>query len=235
MKKAFSLLITLIALILYVFPVLGETTITVNGKGETQITADTAVLSLGVSARDRDVLTAQQKVNTAIAAIRKSLTDAGIKEEYINTDYINIYAMYEYANDQEQITAYNANSTLAIRIEDIGSIGLLIDTAFAAGANTLNGIFFSSSSTGEANAESLKKAVADAKAKAETLAETAGMHITGIEKINESNTYTYDNSVGNFSAKGISRAEAAQADAGTVIQAARLVVNAEVTVTFTAE
>ena len=61
----------------------------------------------------------------------------------------------------------------------------------AAGLEPVYGIFFSSSSTGEANAESLKKAVADAKAKAETLAETAGMHITGIEKINESNTYTF--------------------------------------------
>ena len=35
---------------------LAETKITVNGTGETQVSADTAVITLGVSARDKDVL-----------------------------------------------------------------------------------------------------------------------------------------------------------------------------------
>ena len=37
---------------------LAETRISVSGTGETRISADTAVVSLGVSARDRDVLKA---------------------------------------------------------------------------------------------------------------------------------------------------------------------------------
>ena len=55
-----------------------ETKIVVSGTGETQISADTAVISLGVSARDKDVLQAQQKVNEVIAGIRLALTEQGI-------------------------------------------------------------------------------------------------------------------------------------------------------------
>ena len=233
MKKAIAL-VTLMILILTTTCSLADTRITVSGSGETQVSADTAVISLGVSARDGDVLKAQQKVNEAIAAIRKALTELGIKEEHINTDYMNIYAMYDYTGEQEQITAYNANSTLAIQVTDMDSVGMLIDTAFGAGANTLNGISFSASETEEARAESLRKAVAEAREKAEILAEAAGLKITGIERMDEGGVFSYENSVGNFSAKGMAMEEMA-ADAGTVVQAAKLIVNATVSLTFIAE
>ena len=212
---------------------LADTVITVTGSGETQVSADTAIVSLGVNARDRDVLAAQQKVNAAIAAVRQALTMLGVPENCINTDYMNIYAIYDYQGDQEQVQAYNAGSTLAIKVTEIESVGKIIDSAFAAGANTLNGISFSASDTEAAKAESLKKAVADARGRAEALAEAAGLELTGIETISEGGVFTFDNNVSNFSARGIAKEEAI--DTGTVVQAAKLIVSAGVTVTFRAE
>ncbi len=212
---------------------LADTRITVSGSGETQVSADTAIVSLGVSARDRDVLQAQQKVNEVIAAIRRAMLDNGVPEENINTDYMNIYAIYDYDGDVEQVKAYNANSTLAVKVTDMGIVGSLIDEAFRAGANTLNGISFSASDTQEARNESLKAAVEDAKAKAEVLAAAAGLKIRSIEAISEGNVYSYDNSVGNFSAKRMEGA--ADAGYGTIVQAAKLIVSATVTITFEAE
>ena len=215
---------------------LGETKITVSGTGETKVAADTAIVTLGVSARDKDVLKAQQKVNESIAAIRQALIAKGVKEENINTDYLNIYAMYDYKDDMEEVVAYNASSTLAIKVEKIDDAGMLIDEAFAAGANTLNGISFSAADTEAAEKESLKKAVEEAKAKAEVLAEAAGLKITGIEIVSEGGVYSYGNSVSNFSAraKGAEYEEAAM-DAGTVVQAAKLIITANIQITFTAE
>ena len=178
-----------------------------------RVSADTAVISLGVSARDRDVLKAQQKVNEAIAAIRKALTEQGVEKEDITTDYISIYPLYDYSDDGEQLSAYSAGSTLAIRVTDIEQVGTLIDISFAAGANTLNGISFSASDTEEAKAAAMKAAVEDAKAKAEILAEAAGLKISGIEVISEGGVYSYENNVSNVYAKGMDRAE----EAGTVV------------------
>ena len=212
---------------------LADTVITVTGSGETQVSADTAIVSLGVNARDRDVLAAQQKVNAAIAAVRQALTMLGVPENCINTDYMNIYAIYDYQGDQEQVQAYNAGSTLAIKVTEIESVGKIIDSAFAAGANTLNGISFSASDTDAAKAESLKKAVTDARVRAEALADAAGLKLTGIETISEGGVFSFDNNVSNFSARGIAKEEAM--DTGTVVQAAKLIVSAGVTVTFRAE
>ena len=210
-----------------------ETRIAVNGTGETRISADTAVISLGVSARDRDVLKAQQTVNENIAGIRQALLSNGVAEENINTDYMSIYAIYDYNEDVEKVQAYNASTTLAVKVTDMDSVGKLIDEAFAAGANTLNGISFSASDTDEARDESLKAAVGEARAKAEVLAEASGLKITGIETISEGNVYSYDNSVSNFSAKRMEGT--ADTGYGTVVQAAKLIVSVTVSITFTAE
>ena len=226
MRKFMSILLILIFLLLPV-SAYADSSITVNGAGEALVAADIAVISLGVSARDRDVLQAQAKVNEAIASIRAALTASGIPEEDINTDYINIYAMYDYREGAEELTAYNANSTLAIRVTKMDAVGQVIDTAFSAGANTLNGINFSASDTADAKEAALKAAVADAKAKAEILAESAGLTITGIESIQEGNTYSYDRGINNFaqSAKDVS--------SGTVVQAAKMTVSANISITFT--
>ena len=212
---------------------LADTKITVSGSGNVLVPADTAVISLGISARDRDVLKAQQTVNENIAGIRQALLGNGVAEENINTDYMSIYAIYDYNEDVEKVQAYNASTTLAVKVTDMDSVGRLIDEAFAAGANTLNGISFSASDTDEARDESLKAAVGEARAKAEVLAEASGLKITGIETISEGNVYSYDNSVSNFSAKRMEGT--ADTGYGTMVQAAKLIVSVTVSITFTAE
>jgi len=235
MKKLIAIFVALVML-LFSVAALAETKITVNGTGEVRVSADTAIISLGVNARDKDVLKAQQRVNETIAAIRTALIEQGVKEENINTDFINIYPLYDYSNDQEQLAAYNASSTLAIKVTDMESVGSLIDVCFAAGANTLNGISFSASDTEEAKTEAMKKAVTDAKKKAEILAEASGLKIIGIEIISEGGVYSYQNNVGNVYAKGVDDiVEEAEADAGTVVQSAKLIVSASVSITFEAE
>ena len=233
MRKLSALILALV-LICSAAVSLADTKITVSGSGNILVPADTAVVSLGISARDKDVLKAQQKANEVIAAIRAILTENGIPAEDINTGYLNIYAMYDYTEGMEEINAYNANSTLAIRLTDMTIVGQVIDLAFSAGANTLNGIDFSASDTGDAEAAALKKAVQDTRAKAEILAEAAGLNISGIKEISEGATYSYDSGANVFRSKG-EYEESAAFDAPTVVQAAKLSVSATISITFEAD
>ena len=229
MKKTVSLLLAILILSLIPSFAFADSEISVTGTGEVLVPADTAVVSLGVSAADKDVRTAQSMANEAIAAIRSALIEGGIAEEDINTDYINIYAMYDYSAGSEQITGYNANSTLAIRVKDIDRVGEVIDLAFGAGANTLNGINFSATDTTAAKEKAMRLAVLDAQAKAEVLADAAGLQLRGIEDVAEQNTYSYDKGVMN----NFDVAEAAAA--GTVVQAAKLTVSSSVVISFKAD
>ncbi|MCR5135790.1 MAG: SIMPL domain-containing protein [Oscillospiraceae bacterium] len=227
MRKILAILFALSVLTACTATASADSEITVSGTGQVLVPADTAVVSLGVSATDREVLNAQAKANETIAAIREALISRGISEGDINTDYINIYARYDYSDGVEQLTSYNANSTLAIRVDNIDQVGEVIDTAFGAGANTLNGISFSASDTKEAREEAMRAAVEDAKAKAQILADAAGLQIRGIEEIAEQGTYSSERgSMNTF------KAAAEDSAAGTVIQAAKLSVSSTITVTF---
>ena len=231
MRKTIALFFVLV-LVLGISSAVAEQTITVNGSGETLVTADTAVVSVGVSVRKKDALEAQSAANEVIASIRAALAGAGLKEEDISTGYINLYAVYDYSKDVEEIVAYNANSSLAIKVTDMGRVGEVIDLAFGAGANTLDGVSFSVADDTEARKESLKAAVADAKEKAAILAEAAGLGEIEILNIEEGSVFSYDSGVNNFSRKVYG--EAAM-DSPTVVKAAKICVSAGVIVTFRAK
>ena len=232
MRKTIALFFVLV-MVLGISSAVAEQTITVNGSGETLVTADTAVVSVGVSVRKKDALEAQSAANEVIASIRAALAGAGLKEEDISTGYINLYAVYDYSKDVEEIVAYSANSSLAIKVTDMGRVGEVIDLAFGAGANTLDGVEFSVSDDAAARDQAMKNAVEDAKGKAAILAEAAGMGEIEIVSVEEGSVFSYDSGVNNFSRK--TYGEEAAMDSPTVVQAAKICVSAGVIVTFRAK
>lgn len=229
------LLACLIALMVFTACADGKdkTEINVNGNGEVLVAADTAVITLGITTQNKDVLEAQNTVNAAIEKIRTALIENGIRKEDINTDRLRIYAVYDYSNNVERLTAYNASSYLAIRTTDMDMVGKIIDIAFGAGANTLNDIAFSASDTEEASTEALTAAVKDARRKAEIMAAAAGLKITGIESITESYSYSGDSGVNAFYKNAVMADEAT--GASTLVQASKLKVSASVSIVFEAE
>ena len=227
--RRFFLLLLIFGLILGT--ALADTDITVTGSGEALVTADTAVVNLGVRMADRDVLKAQAAVNEAVAAIRDALEADGIPADDINTGFIMIYTSYESGSFGAQEEKYVAQNTLSIRVTDVAMAGRVIDIAFSAGANSLDGISFSASDTEAAKAEALRAALKDAQAKAEVLAAASGLQLRGIEEIREGGTYSFDSGLNNFSREAAAEAKASD----TVIRAAKLTVSATVTVTFEAK
>ena len=117
------------------------------------------------------------------------------------------------------LAGYYAGSTLAIRVTDMEQVGEVIDAAFAAGANTLNGITFSATDTKDAKAKALKAAVEDAREKAEVLAAASDLELLSIESITEGGTFSYDRGVMNNFAK--EEAAAGTMDSSTVVRAAK--------------
>ena len=233
MRKLTALILALMVLAASA-AALADAEITVSGEGITLVSADTAVVNIGVNIRDRNALKAQQRANEVIAAVRKTLTENGIAAEDINTGYVELFTIYDYdySSGSDAVSMYTANSMLAIQLKDMTQVGKVIDLAFGAGANSLNGVSFSASDTDAARKEALKAAVEQARVKAEVLAEAAGLKITGIEAINEGGTYSFDSGLNNFRAKGMAD-EATMAE--TVVQAAKIQVNSTVNITFKAE
>ena len=232
MKKTLILILAAI-LMLMTASAFAETKITVSGSGTTLVNADYAMVTLGVVHMEKDVLKAQEKVNTAINAIRAALIESGVAKEDINTDQVRINARYDYSGSIEKIIGYSASSYLVIRTNDMENVGSVIDVAFEAGANTLDGIEFFAENTDSAREESLTFALTDARKKAEIIAKAAGLTISGIDSIGENYSYTSESSRNAVFKNAVM--EDSAAFGATVVQSAKLSVEASVTIVFVAE
>lgn len=73
-----------------------------------------------------------------------------------------------------------------LRVRDLDSLAPVIDDPVAAGATTVNGITFRVADPSTAERQAREAAVRDARARANTLANAAGVSITGVASIVES-------------------------------------------------
>lgn len=169
--------------------------LTVQGAGSVTLRADTATIMLGVRKYATDVKEAQQAVNRSMDAVIEALAGAGVAREDMYTSSISIYPEYNYdaANDDEnaRIKGYTASNSLTIVTEDIESVGAYIDAAFDAGANTLDDVGFRAADTVEASHQALRLAIESAQAKAQVMAEAAGMELGELVSVQEGDSNTY--------------------------------------------
>lgn len=161
-------------------------TISVSGVGRVKAAPDVADISIGVTMQDKEAGGASQQAAEAMAAVVTALLGMGIAEADIQTTNLSLNPVYDWESQPPKITGWEANNLVNVTIRDIESVGDVVDTATAAGANNINGISFRVEDPTEAEAVARSAAVADAKLKADQLAAAAGVTIIGIITISES-------------------------------------------------
>lgn len=160
--------------------------INVSGVGRVMAAPDVADISLGVTMRDKEAGGASQQAAEAMDAVTAALLGMGIAEADIQTTSLSLNPVYNWESETPEITGWEANNMVNVTIRDIDSVGDVVDSATAAGANSIDGISFRVEDPTEAEALARSAAVADARAKADQLAAEAGVTITGIITITES-------------------------------------------------
>lgn len=168
----------------------GLATMTVNGRSEVRVTPDKATVQLGVNLRGTSARQVQEEVNARLNQIIENIIEVGVRKEEIQTSEFNLtplYANYRPNEVQEpKITGYNAGYTVTVPLTELEKIGPVIDAALQAGANQLQGIRFGLQNEEPIREEALRKAVAQARRKAELLAQAAGVRLIRLLQISES-------------------------------------------------
>ena len=165
-------------------------TLSVSGTGEARVTPDEATVRLGVVAQAPTARAVQEEVNRTAGAVLDAVRKLGIKAEDIQTSGLSLSPLYSQGRPgtEEQaprITGYQANNTVAIRVEDLTKVGPVIDAGLGAGANNLEGVAFGLRNDEAARAAALTNAVREARAKAEALALALKVQLVGILEVAE--------------------------------------------------
>lgn len=164
--------------------------IIVSGEGEATVEPDLALLSLSVMREAKTAREALNANNDAMAAVIAAMKAAGIAERDLQTAGIQINPRYNYTNkpdgnQEAELIAYQVTNTLSVRVRDISKTGEILDKAVSLGVNQGGGISFTNENPATVVTEARKKAVADAIAKAKTLAEAAGVSVGKVLEITD--------------------------------------------------
>lgn len=210
--------------------------ISVSGSGSVTGTPDRVTISFSVETENADVKLAQSQNSLAMNNVIDALAAAGVPKDQMKTTDYTITPVYNEDKGvfTSDVKTYQVTNTLRVTLKDTTLTGQMIDTAVNAGANKVDSIQFmlSEEQSQILRNQALSKAVANARADADTVASALNVTITGTNTADISQGYTpviynrYDNL-----ATDKMYATGAQA-ASTTIQSGDITVTAQVYITY---
>jgi uncharacterized protein len=166
-------------------------TIAVTGTGTIEAAPDMATLQIGVTTQAETAAAALTANSAATEAVIARLTAAGIDPRDMQTSNLYLNPNFTgYDSSTPTISGYIASNMLTVHVRKLDTTGAVLDAAVADGANTLNSLTFGLANPEPSYNEARKEAVADARAKAELLAEAAGVKLGAILSISDSGAMT---------------------------------------------
>ena len=167
-------------------------TVTVSGWAEVAAAPDEAVISVGVQNDAADAAQALDQNSKSMAAVLARLKAEGIQDSTIETSNVSVMPNINYNQQtgEQKVEGYRAQNSVTVTLRDLSMAGRVFSAATEAGANYVNGPQWRLSESNEATKESLVRAVAAARAKAEALAAAVGLKLGDVVVINEAGTVT---------------------------------------------
>ena len=161
-------------------------TIVVGGTGRVSVQPDVAELRLGIAISRATVKEARAAAAAAMAAVLAAIEGAGVARLDLRTTLLSVAPRYDYReNEGPRLVGYDLANVVEVTIRDLDRLAGTIDGALEAGATSLDGLSFRLEDPSEAERMARTSAVAVARARAEVLAEAAGVTIAGVVAISE--------------------------------------------------
>lgn len=163
--------------------------ISVTGEGQVQTVPDMASITLGVTHEAPVAADAMRATSQSVARMLDRLSDMGIAPRDVQTRQVTLNPVWSNETSSgvrvRKITGFVASNTVAVRVRDLSSLGSVLDAVIQDGANDFNGLRFSVQDPEPLIEEARRRAVAKARAKAEQLADAAGVTLGPVISIDE--------------------------------------------------
>jgi uncharacterized protein YggE len=167
-------------------------TITVVGQGSVRVMPDVSMVSVGVETSAETIGEAVTQNEDLMTSILAALGEVGISEEDVQTMNYSIQLdRYPEPMPRAEATTevpkpvYRVSNMVNVTIRDLDSVGSVLDAVIEAGANNIWGISFAVDDPSQAEGDARAKAIEDAQARAESLAELSGVTLGPVMSVSE--------------------------------------------------
>lgn len=167
-------------------PMRDRGTIVVSGTGRVSVQPDTADLRLGVSVARPTVEAARTEAGRTMDAILAAVDTAGVPRSDVRTAMLSVQPRYDYSDGRAPaLTGYEIANIVEVTVRDLGALGGVVDGTLGAGVTSLDGLTFRVADPAPAEREARVRAMAEARSRADVLAESAGLTIEGVAEVVE--------------------------------------------------
>lgn len=204
--------------------------ISVVGQGEATGQPDQAQVNAGVQTQAATVAEASRENQEIVERIMQALDKSGIDKKDIQTTNYSIWPEQRHdprGNGEVAVTGYNVNNIVNVTISDVDKVGAVLAALTDAGANSVHGISFGVKDTAALEQGARAAAMADARNRAEALADLAGVKLGEVQSISMSLGGGYP-----MPMMGGARFAMAEASAAPGISPGQLSVSVQVQVTY---
>lgn len=184
-------------------------TITLSGHGEVSAVPDVANVYFTIRKEAKTAKEAQNKVAEIERKALDFLKSKNIAEKDIKTENASVYPKYDYTRAlcpqieaggvsgtaydcggrKQVLTGYEASESITVKIRNVDDAGTIMQGLGAAGVSDLSGPNFAIDDEDALKAQARKKAIDDAREKAEALAKDLGVRLGRISNFSESGGY----------------------------------------------
>jgi uncharacterized protein YggE len=204
-------------------------TIVVSGTGRVAVQPDVADLRLGVTVAKPTVEAARGEAAATMDAILRAVDGAGVARADVRTAMLSVQPRYDYRDGRAPVlTGYEIANVVEVSVRDLSALGDVIDATLTAGATSMDALSFRLADPRPAEREARRQAMAEARARADVLAEAAGVTVQGVSDIVDGQPVRPPGPVAKAERMALA------ADAGTPVEAGTLEVAVTVSVTYRA-
>lgn len=184
MKNTIANIITLITLMLVVSTqAFSQKSIVVQGVASISVANTQAKISTSVKTQAETADEAMTSNSTKVQAVIDALVAAGINLDDIKTSNFTFSPVYEWVKSGDTgqnvrvFKGYAVNNSLSIKVNDILTVGLILDLIVNAGASSINNVSFSPTDVNSSYLQALTLASQNAHIKAEELAQASSVSL----------------------------------------------------------
>lgn len=186
MKIIQSKTITLITIIIFSINSFAQTqqdSIIVDGIGQILIDSNQGKIIANISTKEMSADVAITNNNNRVIAVIETLNSVGVNLENIKTSRFSFYPSYIWHQGQRVFDGYQVNISLTISINNIETIGPVLDLIVDAGVTSISSVSFESIDIESFKQQALAKATEDAKLKAQILAQASKVKLGNVINI----------------------------------------------------
>ena len=162
-----------------------ERTVVMTGQAELSMAPDQAWVTVGIEQRAQKPQEAQRLAAEVMNRVRAQLTALGIADGAIQTVSFSMDADWDYANNQRKLRGYVVTNMLRVRVDDITKVADVLDRSIASGGNAIHGVSWDIKDRVKVERDALRKAVEDARQRAEVAVAAAGGKLGPVSQISE--------------------------------------------------